>query len=228
MPTQRHDDQGKSGATNPSARTTVKVIGDRGAYDTDTIYAILDEALLCHVGFVDADQPFVIPTIHIRIGDQLYVHGSPASRMIRRLCDGVAVCITVSILDGLVLARSMFHHSMNYRSVVVLASGTPVTDREHKLDVLKALSDNVIRGRWSEARQPSVKEVNGTAIVGFPLHEASAKIRSGPPTDADSDMALPVWAGVIPVTLTAGAPVPAPDQDPPVAVPAYATEYARS
>ena len=188
-------------------RTTVRRLGKRGAYDRETIEAILDEALICHVGFVVDDQPMVIPTIHARVDDALYFHGSVASRMLRSLEQGVAACVTVTLLDGLVLARSAFHHSMNYRSVVVLGTATVVVDREEKLRVLDALVEHVMKGRSADARPPSEAELNATLVLRLPISEASAKIRTGPPIDDEEDYALPVWAGVLPLELTPLAPV---------------------
>jgi hypothetical protein len=212
-------------STVPTARTTVRRKPERGAYDRATIDAILDEALICHVGFVADGQPFVIPTIHARDGDVLYLHGSPGSRMLRNVKQGVDVCVTVTLLDGLVLARSVFHHSMNYRSVVVLGRAKEVADRDEKLHAMECVVEHVVPGRWSDARRPNEQELKGTTILAISLEETSAKIRAGPPSDEDDDMSFPVWAGVIPLELLPGAPVP--DEgvaDPP---PAYASEYGR-
>ena len=190
----------------PSARTEVKRHPERGVYDRATIDAILDEALICHVGFVVDGQPFVIPTIHARDGDTLYLHGSPASRMLRSIKAGVDVCVTVTLLDGLVLARSVYNHSMNYRSVLVLGRARELTDRAEKLRAMECVVEHVVPGRWSEARQPNEGELKGTTILALPLDEASAKVRTGPPKDFDDDLSLPVWAGVIPLDLRRGPP----------------------
>ena len=193
--------------TLQTERTTVKRLGSRGLYDRDTVYAILDEALICHAGFVVNGSPVVIPTIHWRHDDTLYVHGSAASRMLRSLRDGVEACVTVTLLDGLVIARSAFHHSMNYRSAVIYGTAREVTDREEKLRALDALVEHVIRGRSAEVRPPNEKELRQTMVLALPIEEASAKVRTGGPIDDDEDYALPYWAGVVPVTMTYGAPV---------------------
>lgn len=213
--------------TSPSDRTAVRRIPSRGVYDRDTIDQILDEALICHVGFVDGDQPFVMPTIHVRIGDQLFLHGSRTSRMLRCLATGAPACVTVTLLDGLVLARSAFHHSMNYRSIVILGHATPVEDEQEQQAMLAALVEHVIPGRWNDARQPTEKELRATQIVSIPINEASAKIRQGPPVDDDEDYDLPVWAGLIPLSLVAGTPEPDPRLSSGIAVPRYVTEYKR-
>ena len=188
-------------------RTTVRRLAARGAYDRDTIYAVLDEAYICHVGFIVDGQPFVIPTIHARVGETLYFHGSAASRMLRSLRDGVDACVTVTLLDGLVLARSAFHHSMNYRSVVVLGKGREITDRAEKLRALDAIVDHVVLGRSKIARAPNESEIRQTMVISMPLTEASAKVRTGPPLDDEPDYALDIWAGVIPISLTKGEPI---------------------
>jgi nitroimidazol reductase NimA-like FMN-containing flavoprotein (pyridoxamine 5'-phosphate oxidase superfamily) len=199
----------------------------RGVYDRTAIHRILDEALICHVGLVEDGQPFVIPTIHTRIDDRLYLHGSRASRMLNHAAAGNPVCITVTIVDGLVLARSAFHHSMNYRSVVVLTTGEEVTEPAEKHIVFAALVEHVVRGRGKDARMQNEKELNATMLVGFPIDEASAKVRTGPPLDDEEDYALPMWAGVIPMSLTPGPPIPDPRLTPGIPVPAYATQYRR-
>jgi nitroimidazol reductase NimA-like FMN-containing flavoprotein (pyridoxamine 5'-phosphate oxidase superfamily) len=191
----------------PSARTTVKRHPERGAYDRVVIDAILDEALVCHVGFVIDGQPFVIPTIHARDGEVLYLHGSPGSRMLRSLRNGVDACVTVTLLDGLVLARSVYNHSMNYRSVVVLGRAREVTEHDEKLRAMRCVVEHILPGRWDDARQPSEREIKATTIMALPLTEASAKVRTGPPTDDEEDLGLSVWAGVIPVALETGEPV---------------------
>lgn len=194
----------------PTDRTTLKRLPERGSHERATIEAILDEALTCHVGFVVDGQPFVIPTIHGRIGSRLYVHGSAASRMLKTLAGEVPLCITVSLIDGLVMARSAFHHSMNYRSVVVLGAARPVTDPKEKRDALHAVVEHIAPGRWAEVREPSKKELKGTLVLGLSLEEASAKIRTGPPIDDEEDYALSCWAGVVPLRLTALDPIPEP------------------
>lgn len=191
----------------PDPRTTVTRKPDRARYDRATIDAILDEALICHVGIARADGPVVIPTIHARDGDALYVHGSPVAGWLRLARDGAPVCVTATIVDALVLARSIFNHSLNYRSVVVLGPAREVTDRDEKVRASRALSDHVLRGRWDEARQPTPKELAATMILRVALDEASAKIRTGPPVDDEADHALPIWAGEVPLRTTLGEPV---------------------
>ena len=191
----------------PSPRTTVKRHPERGEYDRATIDSILDEALICHVGFVLDEQPYVIPTIHARDGDTLYLHGSPASRMLRNLAQGIDVCVTATIVDGLVLARSVYNHSMNYRSAVVLGRARELTETDEKLRAMERIVEHVVPGRWADARQPNEAEIKGTTILAIGLDEASAKIRTGPPKDFDDDMSLPVWAGVIPLALTRSEPI---------------------
>jgi len=193
--------------TLQSPRTTVRRLPARGAYDPGTIHAILDEALICHVGFVTGGQPFVIPTIHWREDETLYFHGSAASRMLRSLRGGVEACVTVTLLDGLVLARSAFHHSMNFRSVVVLGRAREVTGDE-KLRALAGLVEHVMPGRNADVRPPNEVELKQTLVLALPISEASAKIRTGGPVDDEEDYALPVWAGVVPLRLVAGEPVP--------------------
>jgi len=179
----------------------------RGRYDRETIDAILDEALVCHLGFVHDGHPYVIPTLFARIGDEVFVHGSAASRMLRTLAGGVDACLTVTLVDGLVLARSVFNHSVNYRSVVVLGRAEPVEDKE---PALRAFTERLLPSRWDEARQPTAKELKATTILRLPLDEASAKLREGPPKDDEADYAWPVWAGVIPLESRWGEPVPDP------------------
>jgi len=205
-------------------KTRIRRLPQRGSYDRQTIDAILDEALICHAGFVVEGRPVVIPTIHTRIDDHLYFHGSPASGLLRNLREGVEACVTVTILDGLVLARSAFHHSMNYRSVVVFGKAEEVSDRHEKLRVLAALVEHVCRGRSADARGPNETELKQTLVLRIPILEASAKIRTGAPADDSEDYALPIWAGVLPLTLTPGAPV----ADNEVPVPDYVLRYKRS
>ena len=210
-----------------SERVTVKRFPQRAFYDRAVIDAILDEGLICHVGFSVDSQPFVIPTIYARDGDRLYVHGSQASRMLRALRGGIPVCVTVTLLDGLVLARSAFNHSMNYRSVVILGTSVEVADPAAKLAALKAISDHVIPGRWEEVRHPNDFELEGTTVLAVPISEASAKIRRGPPMDDDADYALPVWAGQLPLKLEVQAPVANPRLAPSISVPGYIANYRR-
>lgn len=192
--------------TPPTGRTRLRRKADRGSHDREVIDAILDEGLVCHVGFVSEGDPRVLPTAHVRVGDDLYLHGAPGNHMLRSL-EHAPVCATVTLLDGLVLARSAFHHSMNYRSVVVYGTAEPVTDGDDKRTVLEALVEHVKTGRSGDARPPTVEELRATRVVRIPLAEASAKIRTGPPVDDPDDMGLDVWAGVIPLSLEAGEPV---------------------
>jgi nitroimidazol reductase NimA-like FMN-containing flavoprotein (pyridoxamine 5'-phosphate oxidase superfamily) len=212
-------------AVEPTRRTRVRRHPERAAYDRPTIDTILDEALLCHVGFVEDGQPFVIPTIHARVGDILYLHGSSASRMLERLGSGIPVCVTVTITDGLVLARSAFAHSMNYRSVVVIGTAREVTDRAEQLEAMRAVSEHVTPGRWAEVRSPSDREIRQTRILRVSLKEVSAKIRAGGPKDAKEDLVLPVWAGVLPLELRAAAPLPDDLVDENIAVPEYVARH---
>jgi len=213
-------------ATLQSDRTTVRRLPERGAYDAETVHRILDEALICHAGFVVHGDPVVIPTIHWREGDRLYFHGSPASGMLRNLKNGVPACVTVTLLDGLVMARSAFHHSMNYRSVVVFGTATEVTDREEKVRALERLVEHVCRGRSKDVRQPNERELRQTIVLSIPISEASAKIRKGGPADDEEDYALPIWAGVVPLTLAPGEPVT--DERVSVDAPEYVTRYSRT
>jgi uncharacterized protein len=211
----------------PTSRTTLRRLPARGHFDRATVNAVLDEALVCHVGFVSDGQPFVIPTIHARGGDQVFVHGSAASRMLKTLQGGVPVCLTATLVDGLVLARSAFHHSMNYRSVVVLGDAQAVTDEREKWDALHAIVEHVAPGRWSEVREPNAKELAATLVLRLPIEEASAKVRTGPPLDDEEDYALECWAGVLPLRLTPGAPEPDPRMPAGRALPASVVKYAR-
>jgi uncharacterized protein len=211
----------------PTERARVVREAHRGAYDRETIDKILDEGFVCQVGFVLDGQPYVIPTLYARIGDAIYFHGSAASRMLRSVSDGIPVCITVTVIDGFVLARSVFNHSMNYRSVVALGKANLVDALEEKLEALRAFTEKIIPGRWSDARRPNEKELKATSVLRLPLSEVSAKIRSGPVEDDAPDYALPIWAGVIPLSLTAGAPVRDDRCDPSIPTPAYAVRYQR-
>lgn len=188
-------------------RVRVKRLPDRGRYDRDVIESILDEAFICHVGFNSEHGPIVIPTGFGRDGSDLIIHGSAASRMLRDLSNGIDVCVTVTILDGLVLARSAFHHSMNYRSVVIFGKAELITETDKKTRALEILSEHIIRGRWADVRPPSDKELKGTTVLRLPIVEASAKIRVGPPKDDEEDYSLPIWAGVVPFHTTLGTPV---------------------
>lgn len=189
-------------------RTEFRRMPARGSHDRELIYKILDAAYLAHVGFNVNGQPFVIPTLFGREGDKLYLHGSAASRMVRELETGMPACVTVTLIDGLVLARSAFHHSMNYRSVVTFGSARKIDDPEQKTKALRVMSEHLIAGRWEQVRGPNQKELQATAVLEFLMEEASAKVRTGPPQDDEADYALPVWAGVLPVKLVAGTPVP--------------------
>jgi len=210
----------------PTPRTTVRRLPKRGHYDRETIAAILDEGLVCHVGFVVDGQPYVIPTIYARSGDRLYLHGSAVSRMLRTLAGGVPVCVTVTLLDGLVLARSVFNHSMNYRSVVVLGTVAALEGKE-KMLALQTIAEHVVPGRWKEARGPSETELKQTLVLSLPLDEASAKVRTGPPEDEEEDYALPHWAGVLPLQLTASPPVADPRLPPGIPLPASVRGWRR-
>lgn len=206
-------------------RTRLKRLPKRGHFDRETINAILDEAVICHIGFVAGGQPYVIPTGYARIGDDLMIHGSSASRMLRSIADGIDVCVTVTLIDGLVLARSAFHHSMNYRSVVILGKAEMVTEPEEKDKALEAFSEHVIPGRWAEVRWPSKLELKATTVLRLPITEASAKIRTGDPIDDEEDYSMNVWAGVLPLTLTPGEPVADAKLDSAIKPPDYVRKY---
>lgn len=212
---------------NPTSRTRVVREPHRGVYDRAEAYKILDEGFICHVGFMAQSQPYVIPTGYGRSDDHLYIHGSAASRMLRNLDQGVPVCVTVTLLDGLVLARSIFNHSMNYRSVVILGTAHAITDPEEKLRALQALSDHIIPGRWAESRQPNEQELKATLALKLPIEEFSAKVRTGPPIDDEEDLSFPTWAGVIPLQMVAGEPVGDPKLAGEIGVPAYVRSYRR-
>jgi nitroimidazol reductase NimA-like FMN-containing flavoprotein (pyridoxamine 5'-phosphate oxidase superfamily) len=211
----------------PSARTRLVREADRAVYDRAAAYRILDEGFICHVGFVVDGQPFVIPTGYGRVGDNLYIHGSAASRMLRRVDEGLAVCVTVTLLDGLVLARSIFNHSMNYRSVVILGTARAVNDPTEKLEALRLLSEHILPGRWVESRLPNEKELKATLVMRLPIEEFSAKVRQGPPVDDEEDYAFSTWAGVIPLEMVAGNPINDPRLNLGCAVPAYVEKYSR-
>jgi len=211
----------------PTARTRVVREAQRGVYERAAAYEILDEGFICHVGFVVDGQPFVIPTAYGRSGDNLYIHGSAASRMLRNLDRGVAVCVTVTLLDGLVLARSIFNHSMNYRSVVVLGTAVAVLDAKEKLEALRRLSEHILPERWAESRQPNERELKQTLVMRLPIEEFSAKVRQGPPVDDEEDYLFRTWAGVIPLATVPGSPINDPRLDPRTPLPEYARAYAR-
>ncbi len=210
----------------PTPRTTLGRHPERGSHDRAVVERILDEALVCHVGFVADGVPYVIPASFGRDGDRILLHGSAQGRMMRALASGAPACVTVTLLDGLVLARSAFHHSVNYRSVVLLGTPVVITDREGKREALRVVVEHVVPGRWRDARPPTDAELDATTVVALPVDEASAKIRSGPPVELERDAHLPAWAGVLPLETVAGAPVPdAAAQATPV--PEYLTAYAR-
>ena len=211
----------------PTARTTLKRLPKRGEYDHAAVHRILDEAFICHVGFVSDGKPVVIPTAYARIDNDLYIHGSAASRMLRTLEDQIDVCVTVTLIDGLVLARSAFHHSINYRSIVIFGNARLVTDPDEKYKALHAFTDHIVPGRWADVRVPNETEMKATMVLKLPLVEVSAKIRTGPPIDDEEDYAMPIWAGVVPLSLSAG--VPLDDQRLPEGIepPDYVSNYSR-
>jgi uncharacterized protein len=211
----------------PTTRTRVVREGDRAVYDREPVYRILDEGFLCHVGFAVDGQPFVIPTSYGRKEASLYIHGSAASRMLRQMKEGVAVCITVTLLDGLVLARSVFNHSMNYRSVVILGTATLVDDPEEKLAALRILSEHILPGRWDDSRQPNERELKATSVLRVPIEEFSAKVRQGPPLDDEPDYSFPTWAGVVPLEVKVGVPIDDERLLPGKEVPEYVRKYSR-
>ncbi|HCP35607.1 MAG: pyridoxamine 5'-phosphate oxidase family protein [SAR324 cluster bacterium] len=189
-------------------RNRVRRIPERGNYSKDTIYPILDAASICHVGYVEEGQPYVIPTLHGRIEDTIYLHGAKASRTIKESASGIPLCLTVSLIDGIVAARSLMHSSLNYRSVVVFGTGRMVTEPEEKIRALEAITEQIIPGRWNEARKPNEKELNATNVAAVSIESASAKVRNGPPIDDEEDYSLPIWAGVVPFSNRMGPPVP--------------------
>ncbi len=211
----------------PTQRTAVQRLKQRGHYDRATLYRILDEGLVCHVGFAVEGRPFVIPMGYARVGDTLILHGSNKSRLLRRLADGCEACVTVTLLDGLVLARSAFHHSMNYRSAVVFGCARRITEERDKRAALDALVEHLIPGRTEHARAANAQELSATEVLELPLDEASAKIRVGPPVDNTEDHALEIWAGVVPLRLQAEPPVPDPELRAGIEVPSYAVAYRR-
>lgn len=213
--------------SNPDPTPRARIVREpqRAVYDREAVNQILDEAFLCHIGFVADGQPYVIPTSYGRDGNVLYIHGSAASRMLRNLGQGIPVCITVTLLDGLVLARSVFNHSMNYRSVVILGTATAVDDPAEKLAALRALSEHILPHRWDDSRQPNEKELKATSVLKIPLEEFSAKVRVGPPLDDEEDYSFPTWAGVIPLDTAVGAPIR--DDRCQQELPAYLGNYSR-
>jgi uncharacterized protein len=211
-------------AKAPTDRTRVRRVPQRGQYDRETVESILDETLISHVGFVHDGHPVVIPTLHARLGDHLYLHGSAAGRMLRTLEKGVPVCATATLVDGLVLARSAFHHSVNYRSVVVFGEARLV-EPEERVKALELFTEKLVPGRWPEVRPPTRQELKGTKVLHLPLGEASAKVRTGPPIDEDEDYDLPVWAGVLPLRTVADPPEPDPRLDPAVETPAHVARW---
>ena len=213
---------------SPSRRVRVTRLHERARYDREAVEAVLDAGLVAHLGFLSEGQPYVIPTLHARVGDAVYVHGSAASRTLRALRDGIPACLTVTLLDGIVLARSVFEHSMNYRSVVVLGTAVPVDEPDEKLTALEAFTEKLLPGRWAEARPPTRTELKATSILRLPLDEASAKIREGGPEDGDTpDAELDVWAGHVPLVVEARPPVPDPTLRPGIPVPPGVAHYRR-
>ena len=212
---------------NPTSRTRVVREADRAVYDREAVYRILDEGFLCHAGFVVDGQPFVIPTSYGRKDASLYIHGSATSRMLRQIKEGVPVCITVTLLEGLVLARSIFNHSMNYRSVVILGKATLVDDPQEKLEALRLLSEHILPGRWEDSRQPNERELKATSVLRVPIEEFSAKVRQGPAIDDEEDYSFPTWAGVVPLQMVAGTPIDDARLLPGQEVPEYARNYTR-
>jgi hypothetical protein len=210
-----------------STKTQIKRLPKRGHYDKETIYQILDEALICHVGFVENGQPYVIPINFARVDDTIILHGAKASRLLKHIAAGHPVCVEATIVDGLVLARSVFHHSVNYRSVVLFGTGCVVEDEAEKLRALEAVTEHLIPGRWKEARLPNKKELNATTVIAIQIDEASAKVRVGPPADEQEDYALPVWAGVLPLQELAQTPLRDELQTADVPLPDYIANYSR-
>jgi len=211
----------------PTQRTRVIREHERGSYDREVVNGILDAGFICHVGFVQDGQPFVIPTGYGRNGDTLYIHGSAASRMLKEVNQGIAVCVTVTLLDGLVLARSIFNHSMNYRSVVILGQAKAVVDPAEKLEALRLLSEHIIPGRWEDSRSPNERELRATTILRLPIQEFSAKVRQGPVVDDAEDMAYPTWAGILPLPVVPGTAIPDEKLAAEIPLPRYIRDYSR-
>lgn len=214
-------------AFEQEARNRVRRIPERGHYDKETIYAIVDEALICHVAFAVDGQPFVVPTIHARMGDELILHGAKASRLLKHIAAGHPVSVAVTLLDGLVMARSVFHSSMNYRSAVLFGTGRVLDSDDEKLAALEVLTEHLALGRWQDARLPTASELNATTVIAIAIDSASAKVRVGPPNDDAEDYALPIWAGVLPLQQQAGTPQPDPKLAAGIATPAYLVDYRR-
>jgi uncharacterized protein len=210
-----------------TARNRIKRLPKRGHYDRETIHRILDEALICHVAFVENGQPFVIPINFARMEDHIVLHGAKASRLLKHIEAGHPICVEVTIVDGLVLARSVFHHSMNYRSVVLFGKGKLIEDQQEKLAALQAVTEHLIPGRWQEARLPNRKELNATSVVLINIDDASAKVRVGPPVDEQEDYALPVWAGILPLQATPLSPIRDELQSENIPLPMYIAKYSR-
>lgn len=211
----------------PTPRTRVVREPHRGVYDRETVYRILDEGFLCHIGFTVDGQPYVIPTSYGRKDASVYIHGSAASRMLRNLKGGLPMCLTVTLLDGLVLARSVFNHSMNYRSVVILGQAMLVENPEEKLEALRTISEHIVPGRWADARQPNERELKQTWVLRLPIEEFSAKVRVGPPIDDEEDYSFPTWAGVVPLEMKAGEPIGDGRLGPAIEAPHYVKSYSR-
>ena len=211
----------------PTKRSKIKRLPKRGSHERELIYSILDEALIAHVGFITNNQPFVIPMAYGRKGDRLYLHGSSVSRLLKTLEQGVDVCLTVTLLDALVVARSLFHHSMNYRSVVLFGKAKLVEAESEKMTALKAFTDQMILGRWQEARIPNSSELKATTVLSFPIEEGSAKVRTGPPSDDAEDYDLPIWAGELPLKVTAGVPITDRQLNQVIAIPENIANYHR-
>ena len=219
---------GEQAGTGPaSERVRLRRRRERASYERETIDAILDEALVAHLGIVEDGQPLVLPTLHARVGDVVYCHGSSASRTLRAMASGISVCLTVSLIDGLVLARSAMHHSANYRSAVLLGRARLVEDRAERLAGFEAIVERIVPGRWKDVRPPTDQELKATALLALPIVEASAKARTGGPIDDEPDYGLPAWAGVIPLSLRAGEPRPDPRLAPGIPVPDYVRDYER-
>lgn len=212
---------------NKTAKTRINRLPKRGRYGRETIYQILDEALICHVGFIQDGQPFVIPINFARVDDTIILHGAKASRLLKHIEAGNPICVEVTIVDGLVLARSVFNHSVNYRSVVLFGTGQLIDEEQEKLAALKAVTEHLIPGRWQEARLPNQKELNATRVVSIKIEEASAKVRLGPPIDDEEDYMLPVWAGVLPLQETTLLPIHDELQSQEIGLPEYIAQYSR-
>jgi nitroimidazol reductase NimA-like FMN-containing flavoprotein (pyridoxamine 5'-phosphate oxidase superfamily) len=215
------------GKFTPTPRTTLRRLPQRGEFDREAVYRIIDEGFVCHVAFVVDGQPYAIPTSYGRAGETLYIHGSAASRMLRSLSGGIPVCVAVTLIDGLVLARSAFHHSINYRSVMIFGTAMIVDGAGEKAAALRAFTEHAIPGRWSEVRQPTEQELRATTVLALPLVEVSAKVRTGPPKDDEEDMAFPVWAGVLPLRMAALAPIDDPSLPSEIEAPDYVLNYAK-